>query len=250
MPSKNKKIMRIIRLDEVESTQKTARKMVESGRLHEETVITSRFQRRGKGRGEHSWHSSAGKNLLLTWVLFPDFLHPNRQFLLPVVTALAVSDLMVIYIPDTTIKWPNDIYAGNKKIAGILIENNLQGDRFTTSLIGVGININQDVFDPSLPNPTSLHKVTGDLYDTDILLNRFITFFQQRMQALKAGKEKQLLEDYTNRLYLLNHYANYRTPEGKIQARITGTDPFGQLLLTDNSGQTKAYGIDTAELIQ
>ncbi len=250
MSSKNQKIIHIIRLDEVESTQETAREMVESGQLHEETIITSRFQRRGKGRGEHTWHSSAGKNLLLTWVLFPDFLHSNQQFLLSVVTALAVSDLMGTFISDTTIKWPNDIYAGNKKIAGILIENDLQENHFITSLIGIGININQKKFDPLLPNPTSLRKVTGNIFDTDILLNRFIKLFQQRMQALKAGKEKQLLKGYMNRLYLFNRYASYKTPEGKMQAKITGTDPFGRLLLTDNSGQTKAYDMDTVELIQ
>ncbi len=248
MSATNEKKVSIIRLDEVDSTQKTARAWLQEGRIREETIVTARFQRTGKGRGNNSWESEKGKNLLLTWVLFPSYLKPERQFSLSAAVALALADLVSEHTEEVSVKWPNDIYVKNKKIAGILLENDIQGDRIVSALAGIGLNVNQTVFPASLPNPVSLKKITGRTYEPDRLLDRLIYFLEKRVKALQAGQESLLLGEYEKRLYRYNRESIFITKEGEIRARITGIDPYGRVVLTDDQGRARAYGMGEVTL--
>ncbi|HHJ10773.1 MAG TPA: biotin--[acetyl-CoA-carboxylase] ligase [Bacteroidetes bacterium] len=243
MSTKKAKNVPVICLDEVESTQQTARAWLQEERIRKETIIASRFQKAGKGRGNNTWISEKGKNLLLTWVLFPNFLKPEQQFSLSIAMSLAVADLVAAYVLGDCIKWPNDIYVGKEKIAGILVENDIQGDRFVSALIGIGLNVNQTEFPASLPNPVSLKSITGKTYDMSLLLDQLITLFRKRYETLKSGYEKELKEEYTERLYLYNKKTLCQTPEGEMRVRITGIDSYGRLLLTNEKGRTRAYGM-------
>ena len=242
------KKVKIIRLDEVNSTQQTAREWLEAGRIQEETLITARYQRAGKGRGTATWDSRKDENLLFTWVLFPEFLPPERQFCLSMTMALAVADLVAQYMEGVTVKWPNDIYTGDKKVAGILIENNIQGNRVVSSLTGVGINVNQTEFDRTIPNPASLRTLTGRIYDMEKILKQLINLFGQRYEFLKENREDLLLHEYITRLYLYDEEAFFKTQAGRIKARITGVDRYGRLLLADKDGSIRAYAMEEVKL--
>ena len=241
MSATNKKNIPVIRLDEVDSTQKTVRVWLQEGRIREETLVTARFQHAGKGRENNIWEGEKGKNLLLTWVFFPSFLKPERQFSLSVSIALAIADLVGEYTEGVSVKWPNDIYVASEKIAGILIENDIRGDRIVSALAGIGLNVNQTEFPASLPNPVSLKKITGQTYDLDILLDRLIHFLGKRMEALQAGQENVLLGENIKRLYRYNRESVFITTEGEMRARITGIDQYGRLVLTDDKGRARGY---------
>lgn len=246
----DKKNITIIYLDEVDSTNDTARAFLDAGRISGETLIIARFQRRGRGRGKRTWLSTRNMNLTVSYVFFPAFLSPSHQFYLSAIVSLAVYDVISYYANGVTIKWPNDIYVLNDKIAGILIENSIEGNKFTSCIAGIGINVNEKEFDPSLPNPTSLYLATGKMYDTDAVLDILISHLQSRTGLLKESKGDLLMKEYINKLYLLNRYFTYRTPAGRIMAKIVGVDDFGRLNLLDNKGQLHLYMIDEAEPIR
>ncbi|MFW6226834.1 MAG: biotin--[acetyl-CoA-carboxylase] ligase, partial [Bacteroidota bacterium] len=110
------------------------------------TVIWTGFQEEGKGQQGNRWESNSGENLLASWILYPRFLEPRQQFSLSVINSLAIIDLLNEFGVQGRIKWPNDIFTGNKKIAGMLIENSIEGSYLLFSVIGTGLNVNQTVF--------------------------------------------------------------------------------------------------------
>jgi len=160
----------IIFLSNVVSTNTTAADYIRSGMTREGMVIRAGYQSAGKGQLGNSWESEDGKNLLFSIILFPNMLAATEQFLLCEFISLGIHDYLNTIISGCKIKWPNDIYAGDDKIAGILIENSLAGNAITSSVAGIGLNINQEVFSEQIPNPVSLKMITGINYDTDLCL--------------------------------------------------------------------------------
>ena len=123
-------------------------------------IIWAERQTAGRGQRGHTWQSNEGENLTFTALLEPTFLPPSEQFSLLQVVALAMADMLSEYGIEAKIKWTNDIYVGNKKLVGILMEHKLHGSQIGRTIAGIGININQTEFDPSLPNPTSMRLIT------------------------------------------------------------------------------------------
>ena len=130
--------------------------LIKNTEVAEGTVVLAKEQTSGRGQVNNTWESSYGDNLLMSIVLYPEFLHAGNQFLLSKFVSLAIVDFLSYYLENVTIKWPNDIYVGNKKIAGVLIENSLRGAFISSSVVGIGLNVNQTEFSSSIPNPTSL----------------------------------------------------------------------------------------------
>ena len=128
-------------------------------------------QTQGKGLGSNRWLSQRGQNILISFLFQPPITIQN-QFYFNQYFALAIRDFLSKFIENPMIKWPNDIYVGNKKIAGILIEHSIQGDTLKYSIAGVGININQTLFEPEIPNPTSLSILTGITFDIPKEINK------------------------------------------------------------------------------
>lgn len=155
-------------LEETTSTNDEAR----NPRYEHGDAICAERQTAGRGQRGHTWSSEEGRNLMFSLVWEPRFLPVSEQFLLSEAVALALTDLFGGYGIDARIKWTNDIYAGDRKLVGILIEHNLTGDRLSRTIVGIGVNVNQTRFDPSLPNPSSMRLETGCEYDRQEVLHR------------------------------------------------------------------------------
>jgi biotin-(acetyl-CoA carboxylase) ligase len=166
----------LVALDETASTNQylsqLCNQLQES--VAELTTVTAEFQTAGKGQRGNTWEAEEGKNLLFSFVLYPSFLEARRQFILSQIVSLAIKEELSRWSDEITIKWPNDIYWKDKKICGILIENDLSGHHIRRSIAGIGININQEVFNSDAPNPVhfllhppartvrlALHAATG-----------------------------------------------------------------------------------------
>ena len=155
-------------LEETTSTNDEAR----NPRYGHGDAICAERQTAGRGQRGHTWSSEEGRNLMFSLVWEPRFLPVSEQFLLSEAVALALTDLFGGYGIDARIKWTNDIYAGDRKLVGILIEHHLAGDRLSRTIVGIGVNVNQTRFDPSLPNPSSMCLETGCEYDRQEVLHR------------------------------------------------------------------------------
>lgn len=155
----------LIHISETNSTNSYLHTFCAKEKVEEFTTVVANFQTSGRGQRGNSWESEPYKNLLFSFVLFPEFLEARRQFLISQVVSLAIKEELDTYTTDISIKWPNDIYWKEKKICGILIENDLMGRNISQSIAGIGININQETFHSSAPNPVSLYQITGNQYD-------------------------------------------------------------------------------------
>ncbi len=202
-------------------------------------VIVAREQTNGKGLGENEWLSEKNKNLTLSILLKPEDYDIENPFMLNKITSLSVKEFTSKYIKgkDKYIKWPNDILLGDKKVAGILIENTLIGEKFTSSVIGVGININQQVFPEHLPNPTSFYLEAQKTFDLDTLLPVFLAIFEKWFALLSNGDIHRINRAYHKALFRYKKQAHFFYKNKTIKATITGVDEYGRLCLQKKDGQ-------------
>ena len=165
-------------------------------KYREGDVVWADFQTAGRGQRGHKWSSDAGENLLFSVALEPAFLPVTEQFLLSETVALSLSDLLADYGIATKIKWTNDIYVGDRKIVGILIEHIYSGAKLTRTIVGIGLNVNQCEFDPSLPNPTSMALQTGKRYDLREVLEHFVARLMYNYEQLRQGAGQRIQSRY------------------------------------------------------
>ncbi|MCL2246027.1 MAG: biotin--[acetyl-CoA-carboxylase] ligase [Lentimicrobiaceae bacterium] len=157
--------------------------------------VVTNFQTAGKGQGNKGWMSNKGENILTSFYFQP-LLLPNQQIYFNYFFALTIREVLSHYIDDVMIKKPNDIFAGDKKIAGILIEHHIQGEQLKYSVAGVGININQTQFDPALPNPTSLKLIKGTTFNREAILEEIVQTGKKYYNKLQTGAFKELENEY------------------------------------------------------
>lgn len=237
--SKNRKT---VRLEETESTNSYLKSLLQTEQLEEGSVVISDFQTAGRGQAGNSWYSAKGENLLFSLLIYPTEIAANEQFIISRIISLAIKNTLDRFADDIRIKWPNDIYWKDKKIAGILIENSLQGKVIENSVIGVGLNLNQQIFPIELPNPVSLRQITANEYDKEYVLDLLLNEFFQLYGSLKR-REKQVIEDeYMLDLYRVNDYYWFEDTNGKFQAKIDNVLPSGHLVLrTLQSNEERKY---------
>lgn len=205
------------------------------------TSVYSSFQSAGRGQRGNSWESEAGKNLLFSFVVYPEFLEAHRQFYLSQVTALALHDVLSSYTEGISIKWPNDIYWKDKKICGTLIENDLTGIHISRSISGTGVNLNQERFLSDAPNPVSLCQITGNQYNPREILEQIMEKVTEYYQLLKENRTEVLETRYKEALYRKEGLHLFRDKDGDFRARIADIEPNGRLILEDEDGQTRGY---------
>ncbi|MEG1700868.1 MAG: biotin--[acetyl-CoA-carboxylase] ligase [Alistipes sp.] len=236
----------IYHLDQTTSTNDDAR---DAKYLHGD-IIRAERQSAGRGQRGHSWTSAEGKNLLFSVVLEPTFLPVGEQFLLSEVVALALTDALSSYGITAKIKWTNDIYVGERKVVGILIEHHYAGSCLSRTIVGIGINVNQESFDPSLPNPASMKQLRAMDFDRDEVLVRVQTALMARYAQLEKGEKAALQADYRAQMYRLGEIHPFRYPDGTpTQAAIQGVKPSGELLLQHSDGQIRAYLFKEIEFV-
>ena len=224
----------ILQLDELPSTNLFLVDLEELRPMPEGTVVVAKRQTAGIGQSGNSWSSEAGKNLTFSLLLRPTFLPTQSQFQLHKVLSIAVLQTLQELLPDhndISIKWPNDIYVGNRKICGMLVNNKISGCTYTLAVCGIGLNVNQTAFDPSIPNPTSLKTVAGkdfELFDVlQLLLHNIGVWYN----VLKTGDNATIDDTYFSDMLNFGKPSRYLHHGKTITATITGTDKFGRLLL-------------------
>ena len=238
-----------IYLNETASTNNYANQLILTKAAAEGTVVMTQFQTKGKGQQGNSWESESGKNLLASYIFQPKFLKAANQFYLSKAVSLALTDLLAEENIDVTIKWPNDIYSGNKKLAGILIENSIVGLNLHSAVAGVGLNLNQTVFNSDAPNPVSLTQLTGKNYSVEIVAERLWEKLEIRYNELKKGDFKAIEIAYINRLFRYQQWAFYANQGEVFEARITGIGQYGQLILEQKDGTKTEYQFKEVEFV-
>lgn len=232
-----------IHLQETDSTNNYLRGYKQEAGA-EMTVAVAEYQYSGKGQGCNSWESERGKNLLFSILFRPGNVRANGQFVISMAVSVAVRDAFAAVTGGgISIKWPNDIYAGNKKICGILIENRLSGSKIKDCVIGIGINVNQTRFVSSAPNPVSLKMLTGKEHDTNILLDDILGRFCILLNDIKSGggNIELIRREYKKSLFRRDGYHLYRDKDGTFEAEIYDTEDDGHLLLRDRNGKVRRY---------
>jgi BirA family transcriptional regulator, biotin operon repressor / biotin---[acetyl-CoA-carboxylase] ligase len=232
---------KIIRLEETDSTNLYAERLLETGDAADGTIITAKFQTAGKGQGDNTWESERGKNLLATVILKPFFLRAGEQFLLNKVVTLAVCDMLRSAGIDPSVKWPNDIYAESKKIAGLLISHRVSGSSLEFTMAGIGINLNQEHFPGTLPDAVSLKIQTGVEQDPDKMLEMLAVRLDFRYDMLRQGSIRQIGSDYLLQLRGFEKWMKYTADESAFEGKILGVDEFGRLILELRDGTTKLF---------
>lgn len=213
-------------------------------------IIWAERQTAGRGQRGHTWLSDEGANLTFSAILEPTFLPPQEQFSLLQVVALALIDTLKEYDIEAKIKWTNDIYVGDKKVVGILMEHKLQGEHIGRTIAGIGININQTEFDPSLPNPTSMRLSTGKQYDRKEVLKRIAHHLMHRYEMLRQGENSTLHSDYLQSLYKRYMEQRFSLPDGThFQGIITGVEPQGALKITTHEGVEHKFLFKEVEFV-
>lgn len=240
----------IIRLEETESTNSYLRDLLKSQHLEEGSVVVTDFQTAGRGQVGNSWYSDKGDNLLFSLLIYPTGIPANEQFIISRMVSLAIKNTLDQFADDIRIKWPNDIYWKERKIAGILIENSLQGKIIENSIIGIGLNLNQQIFPAELPNPVSLRQITATEQDKNYILDLLLKEFFLLYRSLQQG-EKQVIEDeYMLDLYRANGYYWYEDANGRFQAEIDNVLPSGHLVLrTLDTNEERIYAFKEVQFI-
>lgn len=226
---------KLLHLTEVDSTNVYLKKtLYEHKKEVEGLVVYTENQFLGKGQRGNSWESESGKNLTFSIYLKPNLLVQN-QFLISKVISLGIIDFLEnLGLESTKIKWPNDVYIGNRKIAGILIENSIKDNKIYDSVVGIGLNVNQVNFNIE-GNPTSIVNELGQgVLDLKELLNQLLFFIEKRYVLLKSNNELSTNEDYLKNLYLINESKTFKVNKNKVNGIITGVNSTGKLQLIIN----------------
>lgn len=225
------------------------------------SVWIADFQTAGRGQRGNKWESGRGENLTFSILLRPEFLHAPRQFLISQVCAIGVCRYLQEKGLPAMIKWPNDVYIGNKKICGMLIENSLRGDKLAVSIAGIGLNLNQTRFASDAPNPTSLllespSRQVNATFNRREELASLLGYIFTAYGELEEGFAEELDKEYTENLYRLGEYHRFIeiAPEApgdmpvekmaagrEITARIIGVDTYGCAILELEDGERRTY---------
>lgn len=242
-----------IYLQTVGSTNAYAKELIAKSKPSSGTVIWAGEQTAGRGQIGSKWETAPFQNLTASFILNPNFLNANQQFALNQAIALAIRDLLLninLSAERVKIKWPNDIYIDTDKVAGVLIENIIEKSNIQHSIIGIGLNVNQSEFAPTLKNPTSLYQKTGKNFEITQLLSQLCSFIEQRFLQLKAQKEAELKAIYTQNLFRYQEIANFQITESQevIQAQILGISPAGKLIIQQEN-QLREFGIKEIQFI-
>jgi BirA family biotin operon repressor/biotin-[acetyl-CoA-carboxylase] ligase len=229
---------KLIHIEETDSTNRWLKAHGEGT-----MVVVADYQTAGKGCGTNSWESERGKNLTFSMLIHPTDIPASQQFRITEVVSVALCEVLEQYIGDVSIKWPNDIYMGDKKICGVLIENRLQGNVIVDSIIGIGLNVNQTEFVSDAPNPVSLRQLLGREIDREALLHDFLETLET------VSSSETTYSAYRNKLFRMGKQAVFSDETGRFEGTIQDVETDGRLLIKDLSGQARRYAFKEVQFV-
>ncbi|OUJ75364.1 biotin--[acetyl-CoA-carboxylase] ligase [Hymenobacter crusticola] len=239
----------LIWLPECESTNTEAQTLVVKNSATEGCTVITDKQTAGRGQRGNRWEAVAGENLTLSVVWFPSFLVANDQFQLSQAVALAVHDWASSLLgpdPALRLKWPNDLFFGDQKLGGILIENTVSGAKIQSSIVGIGLNINQQNF--GIPTATSFGKLTGRHYALPPLAMRLLESLERRYLQARAGQRVSLRADYLRALYRYEEWHSYEVAGRRVTGRIVDVDEAGRLMV-EIDGKLQRFGLQEIKFV-
>ncbi len=236
-------------IKDLPSTNTYLSEMLRKKKPAEGLVVHTNFQSAGKGQKGNRWESQDGKNLLFSIILYPDIIRPTEHFLISMAVSLGIYDLLIEIVPDCRIKWPNDIFADDGKIGGILIENSIRDGLIKNTVAGIGLNVNQTDFPRDIPNPISIKSITGKDHDTGSLLLKLIRKLDRRYKELLSGKYKKLRTDYVSSLYCLYELRRFQTSAGHLTGRIISVTDNGYLQVEDQEKMIHEFAFKEIDFI-
>ena len=219
---------KIVHLDETDSTNRWLR---EQGG-EEDMVVVADSQTAGRGCGTNTWESAPGQNLTFSLLVHPTAVPANAQFLISMAISLCIADVLGDYFGEVSIKWPNDIYWRDRKLCGILIEQQLSGSLIRQSIIGIGLNVNQTQFVSDAPNPVAMRQILGHAVSREEVLEQILSRFS--LETVDRDRYRSLL-------YRREGYHPYRDANGTFEARLLTVEDDGHLLLCDREGRRRRY---------
>jgi len=240
----------IIFHEKLDSTNVFASSLLKTEALSEGTVIMAGVQTAGKGQMGTSWESKAGKNLLISVILYPPKVAITEQFLISMTISLGVFDFISSHAEGCKIKWPNDIYVFSDKIAGILIENSVMNNSIINCIAGIGVNINQEKFVSAAPNPTSLKLITNSDFDINDCLNELCQRLNKRYERLMSGAYNEIVDDYNANLYLLNEWSQFSDSQGVFTGRILSVARSGIITIETADNELREYAFKEVSYIR
>lgn len=241
-----------VRLASVDSTNDYALKLIEKGACEEGLVVLADEQKAGKGHAENSWESEKGKNLTFSLVLKPFFIEPANQLLITQIVSVAILKFLQRFLPAelVKIKWPNDIYVQDKKIAGILIQNTIRGPKLDYSIVGIGLNVNQKVFFSDAPNPVSVIYYTGFEHDLGEMLDKLLVEITNVYTNSVSGSFVDSLNKfYIKSLYRFNLWSWYKANNSEFEGMITGIGDYGKLKMKLKNGEVVEFDFKEVEFL-
>ncbi|MFD0766496.1 biotin--[acetyl-CoA-carboxylase] ligase [Mucilaginibacter lutimaris] len=237
-------------LKEVDSTNTFLKNILSNSKpVPEGTVIMAEDQFAGRGQRDNTWYAEPGKNLTFSILLNPTFLSAQQQFDLTRAISMGVYDALYPLLRDNLkIKWPNDIYHGDAKLGGMLIENILQGNHIKHSIIGIGLNVNQKSFPPGAVNATSIKKILQRDYELKNILAEICNHIEAYYLHLKAGRIDFVRNLYLSRLYWLNEQRRFKSNGDIFKGVIKNVEPAGMLVI-NKSGLEERYNLKEIEFL-
>lgn len=229
------------------STNDIASELVQKGQLNDGDVVVTDFQTAGRGQRENKWQSDSGVNLLFSIYLKPEFIEIANQFDLSMAVSLGVCQFISKYVSNASIKWPNDLYIGDKKCCGMLIENTIAGSGIKKSIVGIGININQLQFETQ--RITSLAAATQSSYHLQELFPKLLASIEKNYLLLKNGHRDEIRKSYLNSLYGKGIKRTFKDSSGEFEGVIENIDQHGMLIINKGNNSFSAYGIKEIEWI-
>ncbi|RIJ36898.1 biotin--[acetyl-CoA-carboxylase] ligase [Pontibacter oryzae] len=215
------------------STNSEAQQLLLKNEATEGCVVLTHNQTQGRGQRGNSWEAEPGQNITLSVILSPTFVPVRQQFYLNMAVSLAALDLLREHgLQQAQVKWPNDLFFEDKKLGGILIENTINSHSLQHSIVGIGLNINQQQF--GYTTATSLAKVCGSTVNLEKTTLRLLEHLEKRYLQLRGGHTARLKYEYLQGLYRYQEVHAFRIGEEEVQGQILGVDEAGRLAVEVN----------------
>lgn len=242
--------MHTIKLDAIDSTNTYLKKLAGQNELDDFTTVVTYEQSKGKGQIGASWESEPGKNLTFSTLKKFNKLSATDGFLLNICASLAVSNALKRFlIPNLIVKWPNDILSGNTKICGILIENLLFGNQIKTSIIGIGLNVNQTIFH-TVSNATSMKLLLGRTFNLDEVCSAIIEELKNLFSLMEAQEFDLLRKTYEHQLFRKDKPSTFKNIKGDfIMGFIRGVSAEGKLLVELEDAILQEFDLKQIQLL-
>lgn len=237
--------MKIIKLDAIDSTNSFLKELAHSNSLENYTIVTAREQKKGRGQMGTNWVSEPGKNLLCSvYVTFEGFPITHQVLINYAVSLAVVKTLERFNVSKLAIKWPNDILSSNQKLCGVLVENVIQNKEIKSAIIGIGLNINQEVFSDNILNVTSVLNATGAKTTVEEVLEILIIELKQYLSFITNSNTNILKKSYLDKLYKKNIPTMFKNSQNDLfMGKIVGVSPLGKLQIELEDESIKEFEI-------